>query len=228
MARLHAMISRSRLPRLALLGAGVVAALGATTLTLDSTMAASDSQGVPGNKLPHVQLSAADGYQSISHMTQIISGRSPLWMFKDGSGPYSETGMGFVGSLQQGFVLTAAIGRFGHLNAGLQLPLPLAFASVHPGPAEVFDVVWAFSNPAAPSKLLHDPEFMNSTVMGMHAIRAFSIRGGLAWSIDSAANGGMQEYRFAWVRNDLLTEVNIVGYRLSAAEARAVALRAGG
>ncbi len=219
---------RSRLRRSIGLGVIMAALITVTAVTVSSSARTySLSSSGPSNGLPAVQLPSSSGFTAIRGMTQIISGRIPLWVFKDGAGPYSASHVGFFGSLQQGFVLSSAIRKFGRLNHGLPLPLPMGFASAHPGPAEVFDLVWAFSDQSAAVALLHDPVFMNSEVSGMTALRSAAINDGLAWSIDSAANGGMREFRFAWVRGGHLIEVNIVGAKLTVDEARSVASRAG-
>jgi hypothetical protein len=189
--------------------------------------ASADRSEIPGNRLAESQLPLAAGFRSVSGMSQVIFGRTPLWMSKDGSGPYAENKVGFVASLQQGFVLNSAIRRFGGLNAGLQLPLPMSFASAHPGPAEIFDYVWAFTNPTAPLKLLHNAMFMDAGAPGVTPMTSVSTASMQAWAISSAANGGMREFRLAWVRGDRLIEVNVVGSGLTFAAAQSVARSAG-
>jgi hypothetical protein len=160
-------------------------------------------------------------------MSQVIGGRTPLWLYKDGTGPYTENGVGFTGSLQQGFVLNSAIKRYGTLNKGLILPVPPKFAKLHPGPAEVFDVVWAFSGPNAPHTLLHSGTFMDAGAPGIRPITALTGNDMLAWTIDSAANGGLKEIRIALVRGDHLIEVNVIGAGLTQSQAYSLAARAG-
>lgn len=52
-------------------------------------------------------------------------------------------------------------------------------------------------------------------------------RGGRSWQIISAANSGMQEYLFKFVRGNHLIQVSVIGYRMSLSSARAVAAQAG-
>lgn len=209
----------------------VVVAISVTVMTLSSNTSASGLSApqpdIPGNAIPAVQLSQSAGIQNLSQMSQIMSSRIPLWLFKDGKGKYSETQLGMTASLQQGFVLSSAISQYGPLNSGLVLPLPLDFAMAHPGPAEVFDNVWSFTNSNSPQLLLNDPTYMNSAVPGVVQLASGSVNGGLVWSIDSPANGGMQEYRFAWAQGSYLVEVNVVGAQLTLADARAIALQVG-
>jgi hypothetical protein len=206
--------------RLVLWLAAVAASLAA--LAAGSAVAAKNSRS---HLRPVPELPNSSGFRSIVNMTQIISGGVPFSTSKDPGS--SATPEGFTGSLQQGFVLASALRRYGALNAGLRLPLPLSFARQHPGPAEVFAYVWAFSNTKLPVNLLHSQDFMDSAVSGVSRLRSGTISDGLAWRIDSAANGGMSEFRFAWTKGGELIEVNVLGWKLSLSAARAVADRAG-
>jgi len=210
----------------AMVASGILAVATGTAFAIISS-AVADRVNVPGTQLPARQLHSSSGFRSISGMTQVIGGRIPLWMYKDGTGPYTESGLGFIGSLQQGFVLNSAIKRYGTLNKGLILPVPLKFAKLHPGPAEVFDMVWAFSGPQAPHMLLHSAIFMDTAVAGITPIAALTRKNMLAWTIDSAANDGLKEIRIALVRGDHLIEVNVAGARLTQSEAYSLVARAG-
>ncbi|HEV2375387.1 MAG TPA: hypothetical protein VGS19_24905 [Streptosporangiaceae bacterium] len=159
-------------------------------------------------------------------MTQVIFGRTPLWTAKDGQGPNSENSVGFGASLQQGFVLTAAIRKYGAMYHGLPLPLPKAFACQHPGPAEVFAIVRGFASVSDARMILNSPQY-NDEAPGVIPLQHGAVHNGLVWRIDSQANGGMQEYLFKWIRNSDLTQVSVVGCRLSLPGARAVALQSG-
>jgi hypothetical protein len=210
---------------------GVLAgAVGVTALILGSASAQSTAGRAASHRGPTpALLPAASGYARISDMTQVISGRIPLWAGKDGPGPYQPGAYGLVASLGQGFVLSPAVRKFGTLSSrpALTLPLPLAFADQYPGPAEVFDTVWAFATAAAPVRLLHDPVFSDTDVAGVTALRSGAVHGGLAWKVTSAANGGMSEYRFEWADGTRLTGVSVVGSQLTLSQARQVALAAG-
>jgi hypothetical protein len=158
-------------------------------------------------------------------MTRIIAGTAPLWGFKEGTGPYSGRSLGLLGSLQQCWVLTSAIMRLGPLTHGLPMPLPLWFATSHPGPAQVCDEVWAFANSWAPVKVLRNPEYTGSGTPGTITLRTGSIDHGLAWQVDSAANGGMSEFRFEWAQGMHLADVSVIGADLTLAQARGIALK---
>jgi hypothetical protein len=205
--------------------AATIAVAGIATLAVRSALAARDSEATKSSGQSVAELPKSSAFQSIRHMTQIISGNVPFSTSKDSAG--SSANLGFTGSLQQGFVLTSAVKRYGGLDAGLQLPLPLSFARKHPGPAEIFDYVWAFSTTSVPIGLLHNQTFLDSSVSEDSRLRSGAIGAGMAWRIDSAANGGMGEFRFAWTKGSELIEVNVVGWNLSLSEARAIASRAG-
>lgn len=221
----------SRIRWLASIIAGVIAASGvAACSALGSTsQQRSGDSTANGSLLPKEELSASSGFVTVPSMTRIISGPVPLWTGKDGPGPYKISSYGLVGSLSQGFVLDAAVSRFGTLSSRppLPLPLPLVFASEHQGPAEVFDIVWEFSNSWAPITLLHDPVFTNTDVPGVSAVPSGSVHGGLAWEVVSDANGGLSEFRFEWADGNRLVAVSVLGAKLSLEAARNVALGAG-
>ena len=119
--------------------------------------------------------------------------------------------------------------KFGTLTSRpvLPLPLPLAFASGHPGPAEVFDVVRSFSNSWAAGELLRDSTFGDTNAPGVIAVHFGSVHGGMAWKVVSAANGGMGEFRFEWVEGKRLYSLSVIGAKLTLTEARLIALQAG-
>jgi hypothetical protein len=205
-------------------------AIAVTAVVLGSASA----QSTAGRAVSHhgpspAVLPAASGYARIDGMTQVLTGRIPLWTGKDSAGPYRASAYGLVASLGQGFVLSPAVREFGTLSSrpGLPLPLPLAFAGRHPGPAEVFDTVRAFTTASAPARLLHDPVFADTDVQGVTALRSGAVHGGLAWRVVSAANGGMSEYRFEWADGTRLTGVSVIGAQLTLGQARQVALAAG-
>src|ERR1022692_2620767 len=181
------------------------------------------------SRLPEVQLPAHAGLAELTGMSLITKGRAPLSGSKDGSGPYTASAYGFTGSLVQGLVIQSAIARYGTLSSKppLPLPLPLAFASAHPGPVEVFVVVRSFSNTHAPGKLLLDPNFADTNAPGVIELHSGAVHGGLVWRVDSAANGGLGEFRFEWTNSRLLYGVSVIGARLTLAESRGVALKVG-
>ena len=223
-------MARRKLALLLVLATGAVVGAGAFGLAHSS---ASSSKNPPsaaaGSLLPAIKLPASSGFAGIRGMSQLLSSRIPLWTGKDGAGPYTASAYGLTGSLGQGFVISTAIAKYGTLDSrpGLPLPLPLSFANLHPGPAEVFDSVWAFANSWAAAKLLHDPVFADTDVSGVSAEPSGSLHGGLAWKVVSAANGGLREFRFEWAAGSDLVMVSVAGARLTLKEAQTVAARAG-
>jgi hypothetical protein len=204
------------------------AVAGALCITTFITMGGATARSTAHLPTPAL-LPADSGFAQLPHMTQILSEPAPLWTGKDGPGPYQAGRYGMIGSLGQGFVLGSAVSRFGTLTSrpALPLPLPVAFAQRHPGPAEVFDLVWAFSNTWAPVKLLHDPVFTDTDTPGVTALRSGAVHGGLAWKVVSAANGGMSEFRFEWASGNHLIGVSVIGSALTIGQASAVARQAG-
>jgi hypothetical protein len=156
-------------------------------------------------------------------MTEIILGQSPLWAEKDGYGPYSPRALGLSGSLGQGFVLTSAVRKFGALYHGLTLPLPSSFTAAHPGPAEVFDNVWAMRDGATARMVMNNPAYNN----GQPPMAAGGVGGGLARSEWSQANGDMQEFMFEFVSGRDLVQVNVIGAQLTLPQAQHIAAIAG-
>ncbi len=61
---------------------------------------------------------------------------------------------------------------------------------------------------------------------GYTALPAAAINGGIAAKIDSLANNGRAEFRFAWTSSRLMVEVNIIGARLTLSQAQDIARRA--
>jgi hypothetical protein len=216
---------------LAGVGGGIAAAAtGSSTGSPPAGQAASPLTSLPA------QLPDSAGMASIPNMTLIIDGSSPLWP-RPGVGQTSPTDIGLgssdvpTGGLSQGWVLTAAVDRFGGLSnnadTGLQLPLPLDFANQNPGPSEVFVTVLAMPTPRQAQDLLDNATITGVQDQGYTALTSSAIHGGLAGSIDSAANGGMTEDRFQWVSGSNWIQVNVLGASMTIQQAQSIASRAG-
>lgn len=166
----------------------------------------------------------AAGISSISGMSEVISGSIP-WCadVKGTSLPEYCSLPGATGGLEQGWVQTAAISAYGTLNDGLSLPIPLAFAEQHSGPAEVFVEVVTLATRDEANRLLSDPDYIGSWDPNYTALPKDAINDGVAFKIDSPANDGLTEFRFAWVGDSSVVEVNVLGANLNASDAQAVA-----
>jgi hypothetical protein len=171
-----------------------------------------------------VQLPASSGLRCLEGMTQISASQMPLWTSKDGDPPYSAQAVGLTGSLQQGFVLTPAVQKFGELYHGLTLPLPSSFTAAHPGPAEVYVDAWALRDSATARMVMNNPLYNNEQA----PLSSGGVHGGLVWSVWSQANANMQEFMFKFVRGHDLVQVNVVGAQLTLAQAQRVAQATGG
>jgi hypothetical protein len=159
--------------------------------------------------------------------TLVSSSSSKLWGGK-GPSPFSSRTMGLDGGLQQLWVTVSTAEQFG-VGTGLPLPVPLPFAEAHPGPIEATVVVLAFSTPSSPRQLLHTSAFthVGEGVPGIQVVRGRGLRGGLAISISSAANGGLTEYQFDWVSASRWYQVSIVGSDMSITQAAQFAMQVG-
>ena len=86
-------------------------------------------------------------------------------------------------------------------------------------------VVDVFTTPSAAVAKHFVPIYAHTE--GYKALPAAAINGGIAARIDSLANDGRTEFRFAWASGRSMVEVNIVGARLTLTQARDLARRAG-
>lgn len=121
---------------------------------------------------------------------------------------------------QQVWALTVAVRKYGIHD--VPQPIPLALARQHPGPdAVVVDVVRLASASIARRFLP-----VETQTAGYTAMPRATINGGVAARIDSIADGGLREFRFAWLSRSSTVELDIVGWKMTIGEARRLALRA--
>jgi hypothetical protein len=153
-------------------------------------------------------------------MTQISAGTAPLSGSKDGYVPALDCSYTPVGSLSQLWIMGAAIEHYGSRDR-MPLPIPLDFASKHPGPAEVNVTVLAFGGTAQPRALLTNPEF--STGVRWTKLPDAAIHEGNAFRIDSEANDGQDEFLLQWASDNRWIDVSIAGASLTIEQAQRVA-----
>jgi hypothetical protein len=167
------------------------------------------------------------GISSIPGMSEVMSNSPTLCSGSMGTSTAGYcSGAGGDQVSFEGWVSNAAVTAYGPLNGGLPLPVPLAFAQAHPGPVEAFvSVVNAGSQDEA-NRLLDDPDFIGSWDPNYTPLPADALNGGVAFRIDSLSNDGLSEYRFAWVGETSVVEVNVLGTDMSVSAAQAVASRA--
>jgi hypothetical protein len=92
------------------------------------------------------------------------------------------------------------------------------------GPVEVFLQEYQFSTAADASGLLQDPNFTGVGGQGYATLPSSdAIDGGIAGTINSAANGGLQEYRLQWASGTTFVTVNVLGENLSIQQVQSVA-----
>lgn len=85
-------------------------------------------------------------------------------------------------------------------------------------------VVDVFTTPSAAIARRYVP--VHTYTAGYIAISGAGVNNGIAGRIDSLANNGQTEFRFAWVSGRSMVEVNIVGPGLTLSTARDLARRA--
>jgi hypothetical protein len=152
-------------------------------------------------------------------MTKVSSGTAPLSSAKDGYLPKLACSFTPSGSLSQFWLMSSAIARYDGTNK-VPLPIPVSFASKHPGPSEVNVTVLAFSGSDQPRALLRNPDF--ATNPGW--INADTpIRGGNTLRVESLANDGSDEYIVQFATGSRWVELSILGAHLTVSDARYVA-----
>ncbi len=185
----------------------------AVGLTLALSSSGGSGQATPG-------LSSHLGFSRIPALTRIASGPASLCSgFKSEPPSYcSQGGPGlFVRGSEQVWALTAAVETYGMRH--VPQPIPLRLARQHPGPAEVVVDVLTLANASVANRYM--PLYAHTE--GYTALPTAGINSGIAARIDSLANDGLSEVRFAWVGGRSIVEVNILGADLTVGEAQRVA-----
>lgn len=185
------------------------------------------SPGVPGHEA--AVLPDADGLcggRAVRGMTLIGSGGgngpAALQMgAKDADAPFSPGQLGLTSSLNQFWVLTTAVQRYGVRS--LPLPLPITVAARHPGPAEVGVTVLSFDNDRSPGRILDSTFYNHRGWADTTAVPGRWHRNWLTTSVHSDANGGMNEFVLQGTVGVRWIQVAVVGSHLTLDEARAVA-----
>lgn len=207
--------------------AGVCAVAAASAVSLAAASSASSDKTQPLSSRPLPPIATAAGATSISGMTQILDGSSPLNLTKGTSIP-GYTSLGAVGGLAQAWVDSGAVKAYGPPRDGehgLQLPIPLAFARQHPGPCEAFVRVLQFGSHNDAVAALHEPELTGSYSPGYADIASGGVNGGTVGSVQSLANDGLDEYRFHWLSGNVWVEVNVLGYGLTLEQGQQIAIQ---
>jgi len=186
--------------------------------------AATKVSGLQSTQLPPA-LSPASGLAPITGLTMESSGSAPLWMGKDGSGPFTPTQLGLQAGLAQIWVSSAAVAQYGSLGHGLALPLPASFVAAHPGqPLEVYVIELAFNNTTAPHTLLGNDNynFHLSVYQNLVTPLPQTVDGGWAYSMGVPDHNGETEYLYQWAHGAYWNQVAVLG-NISATQALAVA-----
>jgi hypothetical protein len=121
---------------------------------------------------------------------------------------------------QQVWALTVAVRKYGIHH--VPQPLPLRLARQHPGPNGVVVDVLRLASASIARRFLP----IETHTAGYTALPRAAINGGVAARIDSLANDGLREFRFAWLSRASIVELNILGLKMTISEARRLALRA--
>jgi hypothetical protein len=165
---------------------------------------------------------------SSTSWTEVSSSSAPLWpgvVSGDSQAPFGATDLGLTGGLSQVWVVSSSVAKYGNLNTGLQLPIPLSFAEAKPGPVEIDVTVLQFSNLQAPMSLFNSNDYSHLAPpwTGVNQIAGSVPNGGRVAQIDSQANGGLIEYQFQWSDGYNWVQVSVLGARMSQSQAEAIA-----
>ena len=169
---------------------------------------------------PTAHLAPQAGFTSIPGLTMIAASRPSICSGYKGQPPsYCRPGGPLFSTRgsEQVWALTPAVQKYGTHHVPLPIPLPLARR--YPGPSYV--VVDVFTTPSTSVAKHFLPIYTHTE--GYTALPRTAINGGIAARIDSLANDGLNEFRFAWVSGTSMVEVNILGADLTVGEAQRVA-----
>jgi hypothetical protein len=123
----------------------------------------------------------------------------------------------------QYFVLADAVAKYGDISHGLPLPLPLAFAQRHRGPAQVAVKVLQFRKSDQPKVLLTLPPYTFADNPGRVELKDAALFGGRAYELNSPANDGLDDIELMWVNGNRFVHVSVLGADLAIADVQAVA-----
>lgn len=173
-------------------------------------------------------LGSRAGFASIPGLTRIESSArtASLCATFKGSGIQSAQTHGPWYCAQRGryrdqlWVLTATVRKYGIHH--LPLPIPLTLARRHPGVNAVSSDVLTVASASVARRFFP----IETHTAGYTALPRAAINGGIAARIDSLANDGLREFRFAWIRRSSIVDLNILGSNMTVREAKRVALRA--
>jgi hypothetical protein len=118
------------------------------------------------------------------------------------------------------WALTVAVRRYGIHH--VPQPIPVALARRHPGPNGVVVDVLRLASASIARRFLP----IETHTAGYTALPRAALNGGIAARIDSLANDGLREFRFAWIHRSSIVELNIVGLKMTISQAKRLALRA--
>jgi hypothetical protein len=201
-----------------------IAGLAVVTATAAALMG---GQGARAGQASPSRASSA-GFASIPGFTKIASSAwtASLCAGLKGSGAASaETHAPWYCSQhgrhrQQVWALTVAVRRYGIHH--VPQPIPVALARRHPGPNGVVVDVLRLASASIARRFLP----IETHTAGYTALPRAALNGGVAARIDSLANDGLREFRFAWIHRSSIVELNIVGLKMTISQAKRLALRA--
>lgn len=194
-----------------LLAAGVITAAG--LWHSPTTHAVSHPPGLASTDLP-TMLANSVGLPPTRGLTREMSGSTPLWANKDGTGPFTPRQLGLVGGLYQIWTSSVAVAQCGALGHGLQLPLPAAFVHAHPGqPLEGYIRVLQFNNATAPKTLLANQDYNFQLLLYKHVVTPIpqTIARGWAYAMPNQDHNGETDYVFQWAHGNYWNQVTVLG-----------------
>jgi hypothetical protein len=154
-------------------------------------------------------------------MTRVSAGTAPLSTAKDGYVPVLDCTFTPVGSLDESWLMSAAVARWGKDH--VPLPLPEAFATQHREPEQVNLRVLQFVGGDQPLALLTNPDFANS---GWQPLPV-SIRGGKAYRSPNLDRPTWGSYIVQFPSGSEWVELSAFGPHLTIVDVRAIAERVG-
>lgn len=205
--------------RRVLVGLVVVAAAAALVLAVQSR-GGGRALGVVSGDTAMTQIPGMTRVNSSSVGTSVCSG------MKGTSFPPWCTTLKLRRGRYEAWILTTAYAR------GSRYKVSAAFARAHPGPVIVTDQRLRLASAQQAEQLLREPDF-NQSYAGLPVP---AVNGGVARLIGGArSNSGFyfagsrtpaREFEFFWASGATVVNVNVVGARLTAAEAQQIALLA--
>jgi hypothetical protein len=212
--------AKRRMRRRRFLVAVAILAIIGTAAGLTVSMRSPGSSGQTPATIPsHL------GFAALPGLTKIASSTWSASLCADSKGT-SQTTPSYWYCAQRGhhsqqvWALTAAVRKYGIHQ--VPQPVPLTVARRHPGASEVVVDVLTLRSASVARRFFP----IDTRTAGYTALPQAAINGGIAGRIDSLANDGLREFRFAWLSGTSVVDVNILGADMTPGQARHVALLA--